>query len=113
MKSSDEGAAHFDLNEFNWGAFWLTWIWAVGNRCMNWLSFALLIAVFLPYIGVFAAVALAVYSGRTGNRRAWAVRRQKDETAFLANQRRWKWAANALVGTLVALLIVAVMFGGR
>ena len=97
---------------FNWGAFLLTWIWALGNRSFSLLTLILLFLCLIPYLGVGAAICLAIYSGITGNRRAWTNKqcRAQDRDRFLAVQRRWKIAGIAqLVLALVFLTLLATI----
>jgi hypothetical protein len=92
---------------FNWGAFLLTWIWALGNRSLNATTVVLLLLCVIPYLGVASAVALAVYSGRTGNRLAWKNKKWADKDHFLRVQRRW-----AVIGAAqfaLALILLTVM----
>src|SRR5574337_1881748 len=75
---------------FNWGAFFLTWIWAWRNRSLNRITVILFVLCILPYLGFVSAVALAVYSGLTGNRRAWQAWENKEEPEqFVKRQKRW------------------------
>jgi hypothetical protein len=77
------------LSGFNWGAFSLTWIWALRNRSFNLPTAVLLVLCFFPYVGFLSAAALAIYSGRTGTRRAWTNGRWHDREHFVRVQRRW------------------------
>jgi len=52
-----------DIEGWNWGAFFLTWIWGIGNRV--WLSFLALIPI--PLVGL----AMMVLLGIKGNEWAW------------------------------------------
>jgi hypothetical protein len=92
---------------FNWGAFFLTWIWALGNKSFDVTTGILLVLCFVPYASLPSAIALSLYSGFTGNRRAWAKRPDgREEAHFLKVQRRW-----AFVGaTQFALIIVLLLF---
>ena len=77
---------------FNWGAFFLTWIWALGNRCFNLVTLVLLLAYFLPYyLGLLSALTLAVYCGVTGNRRAWNHKQWRDHKHFLKSSIGGQW----------------------
>jgi hypothetical protein len=89
--------------EFNWGAFFLTWIWAIGNKTFNKLTLLLLILCAVPYVGPLSAIGLMLYSGLTGNERAWKSKDWHDPEHFKKVQRRW-----AFVG--VAQFVVALLF---
>lgn len=112
--STGNAAATPDFaRRFNWGAFLLTWIWALGNRCFDIVTLILLVLSFVPTVGAIFALALAFYSGLTGSRRAWATNRWNAEQAFVASQRKWALAAFWTIGALVALSAVALILGER
>ncbi|HEX7364133.1 MAG TPA: serine/threonine protein kinase, partial [Dehalococcoidia bacterium] len=52
-----------EIKEWNWGAFFLTWIWGIGNRV--WLAFIALAP--LPFVGL----AMGILLGIKGNEWAW------------------------------------------
>lgn len=108
-ESNDEltSRANSPGRRFNWGAFFLTWIWALGNRSMNAITLALLLLCFLPYLGVVSAIALSFYYGLTGNSRAWRNRRWESVEHFTRIQKRW--AVIGLVQFCVALFILVVL----
>ena len=88
---------------FNWGAFFLTWIWAIANRSLNRVTVMLLIFCLIPYFGILSAIGLAFYSGMTGDRRAWTNKSWKDRDHFLKVQKRW-----AVIG--LSQLVLGVAF---
>ena len=91
------------LNKFNWGAFFLTWIWAIGNKTFNKPTLLLLILCVVPHVGPLAAIGLMLYSGLTGDDRAWKSKAWQDPEHFKKVQHRW-----AFVG--VAQFVVALLF---
>lgn len=96
---------------FNWGAFFLTWIWAIGNRSLNATTVILLVFCIVPYIGLPSAIALSLYSGFTGNRRAWArPALWRDEVHFAKVQRRWALIGTAQFVAIVVLLLFLPIF---
>lgn len=78
---------------WNWGAFFLTWIWGLGNR--TWIALLALI----PFVNFIMMVVL----GLKGNQWAWEKGQWRDETHFRKVQRNW-----AIAGTL----LFAVGFAG-
>lgn len=102
-KKTEHADARPRLRKFNWGAFFLTWIWAIGNKTFNKLTLLLLILCVIPYIGPLCAVGLMFYSGLTGNDRAWKSKNWRDPEHFNEVQRRW-----AFVG--VTQFVVALLF---
>jgi hypothetical protein len=98
-------------HKFNWGAFFLTWIWAIGNKSLDITTVILLILCIVPYLGLPSAIALALYSGFTGNRRAWGRRTLwRDEAHFVRIQRRWAFVGTAQFVLVVFLLLFLPIF---
>ena len=95
-KAKGEHKSEFELylNNWNWGAFFVTPIWGILNR--TW--FALL--ALIPYLGII----LAFYFGYKGNRLAWKNQTWVDEEDFKKAQKR-----QAIVG-LVFFLIVNFVY---
>jgi len=115
IEGQTEQTMHSDevlMRKFNWGAFFLTWIWAIGNRSLNRLTVLLLILCLVPYIGVFSAIALSVYSGMTGNRRAWNHENMwRDEAHFKKVQHRWTVVGvTQFVLVIVGLLLLPLFY---
>jgi hypothetical protein len=112
-RASDDETPEF-INHFNWGACLLPWIWAIGNRSLNVVTVALAIGAFIPYVSLLSTFALAVYSGRTGNRRAWAKAKGRvTEELFVRSQRRWARAGWAASSMLVLMIILSAAMGTR
>lgn len=87
------------LRRWNWGAFLLNWIWAIGNRCY----FGLLI--FVPLFGLIVPFVLGV----KGNVWAWKAGNWRSLEEFQQTQRRWvRWALLAYAGASV--MAVALFF---
>lgn len=107
---------------FNWGAFWLSWLWGIGHGL--WLSLLILpiwivlgiassvvsfvsiffgskiviIAIFI--ISIIANISLNIWFGRKGNEWSWSRRGNRDLVAQIARERRWMiwgWIVGALV----------------
>jgi hypothetical protein len=68
-----------EIGGWNWGAFLLNFIWAIGNR--TWIGLLAL----TPYIGIVMAVALGI----KGNEWAWKNRRWKSIDHFKRVQKTW------------------------
>ncbi|MCU1225015.1 MAG: uncharacterized protein JWQ42_3108 [Edaphobacter sp.] len=90
---------------FNWGAFFLTWIWSIRNRSLNFPTIVLLFLCLTPHLGLVFALALAIYSGITGNQRAWRNARWRDSQHFIHVQRCW-----AMWGLVQCILAVVLLF---
>lgn len=90
----------------NWGAFFLTWVWAIANCSFDRVTGILLLLCFTPHVGFISALALMFYCGLTGHKRARMNREWKDEVHYARVQRRW-----AFVGVIqfaLALLCVGL-----
>ena len=70
-----------EISGWNWGAFFLNWIWGVGNSTY----FALLALV--PYVGVVMIFVL----GAKGSTWAWRNHRWDSVEHFKRVQRKWAW----------------------
>ena len=81
---------------WSWGAFLLSWIWAIGNR--TWLGLFGLI----PGVGLVVRVLL----GMNGRRWAWRNRRWDSVEHFQRVQRQWSLAGGVLL--VLALIGVAL-----
>lgn len=79
---------------WSWGAFLLSWIWAIGNRTW-WGLFGL-----IPGLGLVVRVLL----GMNGRRWAWQNRRWDSLAHFNRVQRRW-----SVAGGLLALALAAIV----
>ena len=96
------------ISGFNWGALVWTWIWALGNKSLNTITVVLFILTFVPWVGAIPALALCIYSGTTGNERAWRNKRWVSVAQFKATQRRWGYSALILVILLSISLSIAI-----
>jgi hypothetical protein len=77
---------------WNWGAFWLTWIWGLGNRV--WIS----LLAFVP----FGVIVMPFVLGATGSQRAWQKKRWQSLEHFRRVQRRWAIAGWIWIGVVAA-----------
>lgn len=83
------------IGGWNWGAFFLTFIWGVGNRV--WIA---LLAI-VPGINIVMAIILGIY----GNDWAYGKNRYLSEAEFKKNQKLWaKWGAIVFVLFFCALI---------
>lgn len=88
---------------FSFGAFFLNWIWAIGNR--TWIGLLALV----PYIGFVVAIVLAI----KGREWAWQNKQWDSVEHFQKVQKSWSvWGVVIiggffLLGILAAILIPA------
>lgn len=82
-----------ELDRWNWGAFFLNWIWGIGNS-----TFIALLAL-IPIVNIVMIFVL----GARGSRWAWRNRYWRDAEHFRKTQRNW---------AIAGLLIWVVAIGG-
>lgn len=68
-----------ELDRWNWGAFFLNWIWGIGNS-----TFIALLAL-IPFVNLVMIFVL----GARGSRWAWQNRAWRDAEQFRRTQRNW------------------------
>ena len=86
-----------EIAGWNWGAFYLTWIWGIGNRV--WLSFLALIPLPLVWL------AMMVILGIKGNEWAWQCKKWDSIEQFRRRQRIWMyWGIAGLLAPFVFIL---------
>ena len=81
---------------WSWGAFFLNWIWAIGNR--SWIGLLALV----PYVGWL----MVFWLGFKGREMAWKNKQWDSLEHFNRVQRKWsQWG----VGIMVVALIVGIL----
>ena len=80
-----------ELDRWNWGAFFLNWIWGIGNS-----TFIALLAL-IPFVNIIMIFVL----GARGSRWAWRNRYWRDAEHFRKTQRNW-----GIAGLLVWILVI-------
>lgn len=85
-----------EVRRWNWGAFFLTWIWGIGNNVL--VSFL----VWLPFLGFIWPIVLGIKGGEW----AWQKKRWESVAHFQRVQRIWAW-----VGFGVFLWVMSIMVG--
>ena len=88
-----------ELDRWNWGAFFLNWIWGIGNS--TWIA----LLTFVPVVGFVMIFVL----GARGSRWAWRNRAWRDAEHFRKTQRAWAIAGLAIwlavIGGVSALVL--------
>lgn len=90
-KSSVQGkkeAMPEELNRWNWGAFFLSAIWGIGNK-----TYVALLAL-IPVLNIFVMIAL----GLRGNKWAWKNKEWDSVEHFVTIQKRWNIAGYFALG---------------
>jgi len=93
-----------ECKKFNWGAFFLTWIWGIGNR--TYITFliipAALFSLFVPILGL----AVSIWFGVQGNEWAWKNTNYNNAQIFNESQKKW-----AIFGTIIGILFSLIKIG--
>lgn len=84
-----------ELNRWNWGAFFLHWIWGIGNS--TYIAFLM----FVPLVNIVMIFVL----GAKGSEWAWRNRVWKDAEHFRSVQRIW-----AIAGGVSWLAVIGFVF---
>ncbi len=98
-----------ELRHFNWGAFLLSWVWAVNNKV--WIGLIILVISLLSMISsvssIFSLLAFvgSLILGFKGNRLAWRYRKFENLDQFKLVQKAWaRWGVIIFVLVFVATL---------
>ena len=90
-----------ELKGWNWGAFFLNWIWGLGN------STFIALLMFIPLVNIVMIFVL----GAKGNKWAWQNRIWRDTDHFRSVQRKWAIAGAIVFLVVLPLIAFAVMSG--
>ena len=84
---------------WSWGAFLLSWIWAIGNK--TWIG----LLAFLPYVGFIFAIIL----GFKGREWAWQNKKWESVEHFQKVQKKWSfWGVLLVVGVMGLGILAAI-----
>ncbi len=87
-----------ELKRWNWGAFFLNWIWGLGN------STYIALLMFVPVINMVMPFVL----GARGNEWAWRNRVWASEAEFVRTQRNWARAGLAVFVLMLGIFVALV-----
>lgn len=106
MPVIDNGPMPEEIKGWNWGAFLLSWIWAIGHNV--WIGLIALI----PYAGFVMAIVLGV----KGSEWAWQNRAFSSVEEYKTIQKAWtKWGIIVFIVSVVLGIvgsILSVVLGG-
>lgn len=91
-----------EINRWNWGAFFLNWIWGIGNNTL------IALLTFVPFVGFVMPFVL----GAKGSAWAWQNKRWNSIEEFKQVQRSWaKWGFIIFLAfvTLIAAMIFVIV----
>jgi hypothetical protein len=104
------------LPRWNWGAFLLGWIWAIGNNKFDIAVYGLVIfclSFLLGPLGWLANFCLSIVFGVKGNEWAWQNKEWQSVEHFKKAQKTWaKWGILALTAYVILMIYAgAIGFG--
>ncbi len=90
-----------EIQGWNWGAFWLSWIWGIGNNVM-----IALLAFIVPFWNI--------YLGLKGNELAWRNKQWESVEHFKQVQKKWAvWGLGLFIATMALTCVcVGIWFFG-
>lgn len=88
-----------EIKGWSWGAFFLNWIWGIGN------STYIALLMFVPLVNIILLFVL----GAKGNEWAWQNQIWRDVDHFKSTQRKWTIASLILFFIVLPLLFVSIM----
>lgn len=89
-----------EARRWNWGAFFLTWIWGVGNNVL--IAFL----VWVPFLNLVMPIILGIKGGEW----AWQKKRWDSVEHFQSVQRIWAWVGFGVFLFFLLALIAAFSF---
>lgn len=95
--SSDETPDN--IKQWNWGAFWFSWIWGIANK-----SYMTLL-VLIPFVGLI----WMFICGAKGNEWAWKNKNWASIEDFNEAQKKWAIAGNCLAGFLIIFILLILL----
>lgn len=85
-----------EISKWNWGAFFLTWIWAIAHKV--WWGLLALIPIGIVQLGI------GIYLGVKGSELAWQAQKYQSIDEFKKIEHKWA------VAGLVVFIIIFVLF---
>lgn len=76
-----------EIKNWNWGAFFFSWIWGVCNG-VYW-PLVLIITSFIPYVGALISLGGCIALGINGSEWAWKAKTWSSVAEFKRVQRKW------------------------
>jgi DNA-directed RNA polymerase subunit RPC12/RpoP len=87
-----------ELKKWNWGAFFLTWIWGIGN------------SVWIAFLSFILGIIWAIVLGIKGNEWAWQHKKWNSIEHFQKTQKTWaKWGIGLFIVWIIIAIIAAVV----
>ena len=88
------------VNRWNWGAFFMSWIWGLGNR-----TYIALLSI-IPVVNIVMAFIL----GAKGSQWAWKNKKWESEGQFIRVQGLWTaFGGGLFAGCALAVIVIGVV----
>lgn len=98
---------------FNWGAFFFSWLWGLGNRSyITLIIFPIAILDIVPILGTIVLLGILIWFGINGNKWAWQNKKWKSIEEFHKVQKIWAISGCILICIffiLIPAIIIASM----
>lgn len=107
-----------NIKKWNWGAFFLTWIWGVMNG-VYWplitIPFGFLFVVtdslfIVDFLWCVISIGMGIALGFNGNKWAWKAKYWRSTADFLRVQRKWTIAALWVVAIGFIITVICTLF---
>lgn len=109
LASGNDPAALPEMKGWNWGAFYLSWIWAFSHEQMA-AGVIILVGSFIPFVGFIIRWSFKFYLGNKGSELAWRSRRFESVSKFRETQRAWALWGGIIFWTHVTALCVFMTY---
>ena len=96
-----------EIQGWNWGAFFLNWVWGISNRV--WI--ALIVFIPIPLLAFIMTIVLGI----KGNQWAWQNKRWDSIEHFHGTQRMWRnWGIGLFIASIIlgAILFITGLLSG-
>jgi len=91
-----------EIRGWNWGAFFLNWIWGIGNNTF------IALLMFIPFVNFIMLFVL----GAKGNEWAWKNKHWDSIEQFKRVQKKWAWAGLIIFLVVTAFMIITMTTAG-
>ena len=101
QNTSGQGAASVvpdEIKGWNWGAFFLNWIWSIGNN------------VWIGLLALILGIIMSIILGIKGSEWAWQNRRWESVEQFKTVQHIWAvWGVVIFIASIAIAVVAGIM----
>ena len=101
QNTSGQGAASVvpdEIKGWNWGAFFLNWIWSIGNN------------VWIGLLALILGIIMSIILGIKGSEWAWQNRRWESVEQFKTVQHTWAvWGVVIFIASIAIAVVAGIM----